>query len=69
MKVSKRGQVTIPQALREKFGFLPETEVVFVVQDGALLLVKEGQQNELTRLYGRKRFERSTNELMKLLRE
>ena len=69
MKVGKRGQITIPQALREKFGFLPETEVVFVVQDGALLLVKEGQQNELTRLYGRKRFERSTNELMKLLRE
>ena len=69
MKVGERGQVTIPQALREEFGFLPETEVAFVVQDGALLLVKEGQQNELTKLYGRKRFERSTDELMKLLRE
>ena len=69
MKVGERGQVTIPQALREEFGFLPETEVAFVVQGGALLLVKEGQQNELTRLYGRKKFERSTDELMKLLRE
>ena len=69
MKVGERGQVTIPQALREEFGFLPETEVAFVVQGGALLLVKEGQQNELTRLYGRKQFERSTDELMKLLRE
>ena len=69
MKVGEGGQVTIPQALREEFGFLPETEVVFVVQGGALLLVKEGQKNELTKLYGRKQFERSTDELMKLLRE
>ncbi len=69
MKVGERGQVTIPQALREAFGFLPETEVMFVVQDGALLLVKEGRQDELAKLYGRKQFERSTTELIKLLRE
>ncbi len=69
MRVGERGQVTIPHALREQFGFLPETEVEFVVQNGALLLVKKGLQREVEKLYGRKHFERSTDELMKLLRE
>jgi len=71
MKVSERGQVTIPQALREQFGFLPETEVEFVAQDGALLLIKkpESRRAAVARLYGKKRFESSTDELMKLLRE
>ncbi|MBS3934202.1 MAG: AbrB/MazE/SpoVT family DNA-binding domain-containing protein [Truepera sp.] len=71
MKVSERGQVTIPQVLREQFGFLPETEVEFVAQDGALLLIKKagGRRAAVERLYGQKRFESSTDELMKLLRE
>lgn len=71
MKVSERGQVTIPQALREQFGFLPETEVEFVTQDGALLLIKKpgSRRAAVERLYGQKRFESSTDELMKLLRE
>lgn len=71
MKVGERGQVTIPQPLRERFGFQHGTEVDFVEKDGALLLVKkeEGQRRGVEELYGRKRFERSTDELMKLLRE
>ena len=31
MKISERGQVTIPQEIREKYGFLPDTDVEFVV--------------------------------------
>ena len=31
MQVSERGQVTIPQAMRERFGLLPHSEVEFVV--------------------------------------
>jgi AbrB family looped-hinge helix DNA binding protein len=71
MKVSERGQVTIPQPLREQFGFLPETEVEFVVRDGALLLVKKsaGRRAAIERLYGSKRFGKTTDELMQLLRE
>lgn len=71
MKVSERGQVTIPQELREQFGFLPETEVEFVVRDEALLLVKKpgSRRSAVERLYGQKRFGRATDELLKLLRE
>jgi antitoxin PrlF len=69
MKVGERGQITIPQPLREQFGFSQGTEVEFVVREGALLLVKKNPQSVVEKLYGRKRFERSTDELMKLLRE
>ncbi len=48
---------------------MPETEVAFVVQGGALLLVKKDQQGRVAELYGRKQFGASTDELMKLLRE
>ncbi|MEE9218140.1 MAG: AbrB/MazE/SpoVT family DNA-binding domain-containing protein, partial [Acidobacteriota bacterium] len=44
MKVTERGQVTIPKELRERFGFLPDTEVEFQVRDGALQLVRSAKQ-------------------------
>jgi AbrB family looped-hinge helix DNA binding protein len=71
MKVSERGQVTIPQELREQFGFLPETEVEFVVRDEALLLVKKpgSRRRAVEQLYGQKHFGQPTDELLKLLRE
>lgn len=36
MKVTVKGQVTIPIALRERFGLGPGTEVEFVTADGVL---------------------------------
>lgn len=69
MKIGERGQVTIPQHLREAFALKPGTEVDFVVQDERLVLVKKGVQREIDRITGRKQFDRSTDELMKLLRE
>ena len=38
MRITSKGQVTIPQELRESLGFLPETEVEFL-QDGKELRV------------------------------
>lgn len=40
MRITSKGQVTIPQAVREQAGLLPETEVEFVVEDGAVRIVK-----------------------------
>jgi AbrB family looped-hinge helix DNA binding protein len=40
MRISERGQITIPQEIREKFGFLPNTEVEFVVEEDAIRLVQ-----------------------------
>ena len=38
MKISRKGQVTIPQPLRRKFGLLPNTEVAFEEADGCVLI-------------------------------
>ena len=40
MRITSKGQVTIPQAVRERTGLLPNTEVDFVVEDGAVRIVK-----------------------------
>jgi AbrB family looped-hinge helix DNA binding protein len=71
MKISERGQVTIPQEIREKFGFLPNTEVEFVVEEGSVRIVRilESRRKAVEEIYGRKQFGRTTDELMKLLRE
>ena len=38
MKITTKGQVTIPQRLRLKFGLLPHTDVVFEEADGCVVL-------------------------------
>lgn len=36
MKVTSKGQITIPIAFRERFGLIPGTEVEFVAGEGVL---------------------------------
>jgi len=40
MRITSKGQVTIPQAVRAATGMLPNTEVDFVIDDGYVRLVK-----------------------------
>ena len=40
MRVTSKGQVTIPQRIREKLGVLPNTEVEFVEEKGRVYLRK-----------------------------
>ena len=40
MRITSKGQVTIPQAVREQTGMMPNTEVEFVVDDGDVRIVK-----------------------------
>lgn len=71
MKISERGQVTIPQALRERYGLFPDTEVEFVERDGELVLVKnpKARSKRIRALYGQLDTGRSTDEIMRLLRD
>ena len=41
MKITERGQVTIPKPLRERYGLGPEVEVEFVPADRGLLLQRK----------------------------
>jgi AbrB family looped-hinge helix DNA binding protein len=40
MRVTTKGQVTIPQHIREKLGITPAIEVDFVEEGGRIFLVK-----------------------------
>lgn len=40
MRITSKGQVTIPQSIREKAGLLPNTEVEFIYERGVVRLVK-----------------------------
>ncbi|GAB4256046.1 MAG: AbrB/MazE/SpoVT family DNA-binding domain-containing protein [Thermoleophilia bacterium] len=71
MRVTERGQVTIPKNIRDRFGFEPGTEVEFVVRNGAVMLVRRSgaRREAVQRVYGGKSFGATTDELMKLLRQ
>jgi AbrB family looped-hinge helix DNA binding protein len=43
MKIGERGQVTIPQKFRQRFGLKPKAQVEFVELDGQLVLRKAGR--------------------------
>ena len=49
MRITSKGQVTIPKAIREKLGFLPLTEVEFVVDGDAVRIVKAAHPKGETR--------------------
>jgi AbrB family looped-hinge helix DNA binding protein len=42
MRITSKGQVTIPQSIREEAGLLPNTEVDFLLEDGVVRIVKAG---------------------------
>ena len=71
MRITERGQVTIPKHIRDRFGFVPNTEVEFVVREGKVELVpsKKARQKVIEGIYGKKKFGKTTDELMRLLRE
>ena len=74
MRITSKGQVTIPQDIREKAGLLPDTEVEFRFEKGRVTLRPKGRRVSAGRaavagLRGSlKRLKRSTDELMALTR-
>lgn len=70
MKISERGQVTIPRQYREQLGLTPDTEIEFILQDGHLVLRHQqaSRKNALREIYGSKQFKHNTDELMRMLR-
>jgi antitoxin PrlF len=72
MRVTTKGQVTIPLALREKTGILPGSEVEFLEEGRRLYLRKKsaiGRGNVLVRqMAGKGGVTMSTDEIMALTR-
>jgi AbrB family looped-hinge helix DNA binding protein len=49
VRITSKGQVTIPQHIREEAGFLPNTEVDFEIDGSTVRIVKAKQSKGLTR--------------------
>ncbi len=75
MRITSKGQVTIPQEVRERFGLLPDTEVDFVVKRNAVHLVKSPSRARsrgeaiVRRLKGTATVRMSTDEILALTRK
>jgi AbrB family looped-hinge helix DNA binding protein len=72
MKVTEKGQVTLPKKLREKFGITQATEVEFIEREGGIMLVKKASLSPLTRYRGLARgkgIPKTTDEFLSLVRD
>lgn len=73
MRVTSKGQVTIPQALREKAGLLPHSEVEFELDGDAVRIRKARKSSRrgdalVDRMRGTATTGLSTDEIMALTR-
>lgn len=70
MLITQKGQVTIPQDIREHFGLLPHTEVEFVVKNNQVYIQKvKGGKTPLAKIRGLMKGKFTTDEIMKLTRK
>ena len=73
MRVTSKGQVTIPLEIRERMGLLPDTEVEFEIERNTVRLKKAGTQsrrgrNLIARMRGKGTVRMTTDEIMALTR-
>jgi AbrB family looped-hinge helix DNA binding protein len=72
MRVTTKGQVTIPLEIRTKLGLLPNTEVVFELADDSVKIRKAKDQTRgqalISHMRGRGAIRMSTDEIMALTR-
>jgi len=72
MRVTTKGQVTIPRNIRETMGITPKSEVEFVEENGKFFIVKSGNRKatgNLRKLEGIATVKMSTDEILELTRE
>ena len=53
MRISERGQITIPKPLRERFGMNPNVEVeITPIEEGLLIRKRPVAEHPVDRVYG-----------------
>ena len=73
MNITSKGQVTIPLDIRESMGFLPNTEIEFLVEKGRVYLKKAEQKSKraqslVQQMRGKGTVRMSTDEILELTR-
>lgn len=72
MRVTTKGQVTIPREIREALGISPETEIDFIEDSGRFYIVKTDEPKvtgKFRKLRGIASAKMSTDEIMSFTRE
>ncbi len=72
MRVTTKGQVTIPRDVREKLGIVPETNVDFREENGRFYIVKTTKSrptNKFKKFRGIAMVQMTTDEILRLTRE
>jgi AbrB family looped-hinge helix DNA binding protein len=75
MRITSKGQVTIPQDIRERAGLLPHTEVEFVYDGKAVQIVRADRRKKTSRgarlvehMRGRGTIKLTTDQIMAMTR-
>lgn len=72
MRITQKGQVTIPEDLREKYGFLPYTNIDFIEDNGKVYITPTRDQHRgskiVAHLRGTATVRMSTDEILELTR-
>lgn len=73
MRVTSKGQVTIPRSVRQRLGIFPQSEVEFVVDGNTVVLRAVSEKNSrgkrlVDSLRGRATVKMTTDEIMALTR-
>jgi len=73
VKVTDKGQVTIPIDIRKKIGLLPNTDVEFLISGGNVILKKSANQRRrggrlISAMSGRATRKMTTDEIMAMTR-
>lgn len=72
MRVTTKGQVTIPRSVREILGITPETEIDFKEDSGRFYIIKTNKPSvtgKFNKLRGIATAKMTTDEIMSLTRE
>ncbi len=75
MRITSKGQITIPSEYRRKLGLLPETEIAFELRADGVLLKKSRSETKtragehLERIRGSATVKLSTEEILSLTRD
>jgi AbrB family looped-hinge helix DNA binding protein len=67
-RITSKGQITIPQDIRNKLGFLPSMEVEIIAEGNNALIVKSRRENRFMNWLGRGK-RRSKKEIDQMVAE
>ncbi len=74
MRISSKGQITIPQDIRDQFGLLPNTDVILEINAAGDIVLRKNNQDMnrgktlLQIMTGKASVNMTTDEIMKLTR-